>query len=110
MDKFVTRLWEFLPFILITNGEPRSVIVNWARVIEGVIIACIAGMAAGYISVAEIKVEIRTILDKTNKQDVLIDTIRNKQVEIDELLHQHIGQTDKYFQEQLDNKRLQQRR
>lgn len=65
------RIAEMLggfPFLLMATEDKRSK-VNWARIIEALIIAAIGGILSGYIAVQSMKVEIAALTKQVDKID-----------------------------------------
>ena len=58
------RIVEFLgafPFLLVGADGGLQIKMNWARIIEAIIIACLAGALSGYISVEKVSVKVDEI-------------------------------------------------
>jgi len=75
-----------LPFVLMTADG--TVKLNGARIMEGVIIAAIAGLLSGYVAVKELGVKIFSI----ESQVSALDTKINK---LDDRLYEYVTDTNK---------------
>lgn len=90
------RILQFIPFLLFArntedgNGCKTSPIkLNTQRIIEGVIIAAIAGAVSGYVSVAKLEVKVdglksevkaveQRMCDENKRQETRIDDTLNR--------------------------------
>ncbi len=93
------KLFELLgtmPFFLMTDG--RNIKMNWARIIEGILIAGIAAFLSAYMTVGELKLkfayleitnqELKTQISKIGDK---LDIMRDKVTTIDTLQQERIN-------------------
>jgi len=70
---------QYIPFLVTIEGHVK---LNGARIMEGIIIAAIAGLMSGYISVNELRVEIMALKTQFIQMETQIRTL-------DDRLYQH---------------------
>ena len=77
-----------LPFMATVGGKAQ---LNTSRIIEGLIIAAVAGAVAGYISVKELRVEVQSLKNSVTKiertQEKLSDKMDRAQEKLFEDLY-----------------------
>ncbi len=91
------RLIDFLgglPFFLLNEGKINF---NYARIIEGLIIALVTGFIASYVTVAELKVKLAYLEGQNTRVELQliktcdkIEALQNKVTSIDALQQERI--------------------
>ncbi len=56
-----------LPFLLVTTIKGEKIKMNWARIIEAVIMATIVGLLTSYITVRELTVKVDALNYRLNR-------------------------------------------
>jgi hypothetical protein len=75
MKEKIFEILSYFPFVLSVNGNVR---LNGARIIEGIIIAALAGLLSGYVAVSELKVEMIYIKDQMKLLETQVDKLDNR--------------------------------
>lgn len=95
MKTKLLELFNIIPFFLVT--ENKAIKMNWARIIEGIVIAGVAALLSAYMTVGELKVRF-SYLEVTNQELKVqvgkigdkLDTMQNKVTTIDILQQERI--------------------
>ncbi len=78
-ERFVSFLGG-VPFLLITKqSDGNHASVNWARIVEALIIAILGGLLSGYIAVQKLEVKFDLLSEQTKQtQEQLFNHVNSK--------------------------------